>query len=142
MCNKAQSTSRPPPNATQTCGSVLRLVLCESGAGPVTKLLQCAQCKRVWYCFKEHQLLHWKLAHKTSCKALQQAASIEQGTGGSVEGASAGVMGSKEQGGEGGSWQEQGQKEEEAVAGAEEEGTGCGYAVVPGPPVWAGYHCV
>jgi hypothetical protein len=46
----------------------------KSGADIGTPLLQCTQCKRVSYCCREHQLLHWKRSHKAACKAAQQAA--------------------------------------------------------------------
>jgi hypothetical protein len=45
----------------------------KSGAEVGTRLLQCTQCKRVSYCCREHQLLHWKRSHKSACKASQQA---------------------------------------------------------------------
>jgi pre-rRNA-processing protein TSR4 len=30
---------------------------------------RCSQCKSVWYCTKEHQLLHWRGAHSVECKS-------------------------------------------------------------------------
>jgi hypothetical protein len=91
---------RPPLTNVRVVPVALFCAWCyvESGAEPGTKLLQCIQCKRVWYCCKEHQLLHWKLAHKKACKALQQVVSSQQDTDGGGEGASAGVKGSNEQG--------------------------------------------
>jgi hypothetical protein len=94
---------RPPLPNVQVVPVVLFCAWCfaKSGAEPDTKLLQCIRCKRVWYCCKDHQLLHWKLAHKKACKGLQQVTSSEQDTGGSDKGAASGVKGSNEQVGEG-----------------------------------------
>jgi MYND finger. len=33
-------------------------------------LSRCSQCKKSYYCCKEHQRLHWKMRHKNQCKRL------------------------------------------------------------------------
>jgi len=39
------------------------------------KLKKCAQCQRVSYCSKEHQVLAWKAQHKYTCQAMHKALS-------------------------------------------------------------------
>jgi len=35
-----------------------------------SSMKKCSKCKKVYYCGKEHQLLHWKSGHKQACAEL------------------------------------------------------------------------
>jgi hypothetical protein len=81
-------TLRPPLSKVQTVPVEQFCAWChsKSGAEVGTRLLQCTQCKRVSYCCREHQLLHWKRSHKAACKASQQAAAGESAGGSASDG--------------------------------------------------------
>ena len=62
--------------------SHLSCVHCGGRGGPTTSaassstsntpLLRCASCKAVYYCSKECQVAHWKVAHKAPCQSMKE----------------------------------------------------------------------
>ncbi|KAL0489668.1 ubiquitin carboxyl-terminal hydrolase [Acrasis kona] len=51
-------------------GSRLECIMCHKPKSMVGKMFKCSGCKKVYYCSKECQLIHWKENHKKFCKKM------------------------------------------------------------------------
>lgn len=61
------------------------MILCPVCNKDITKGgLRCARCRAVYYCSKEHQLVHWRQVHKYLCQEVDKVPKVEVATDGEI----------------------------------------------------------